>query len=145
MVRKRSPIASRNRSVEQFEPKTTDEKNINFSLKYFHDIDDIGQSLKTWSEDEQKPLLGLMQKVLHISRLTTAQAFQDKSIKIYGDFPATHVSDFKCPPALTNEKQWGVISHIGGQKSRVAGFLRGNTFYMVYLDKDHRFWKSAKR
>lgn len=145
MVRKRKPVAQIKRSVETLEPNITTETHIVFSLKYFRDIDDIGQSLITWSEDEQKPLLGLMNKVQHISTLTIAQALQDQSIKIYGDFPTPHDSDFRCPPNLTNEKQWGVIRNIGGQKARVAGFLKGSTFYVVYLDKEHRFWKSAKR
>ncbi len=145
MVRKRKPVAQIKRSVETLEPNITTEIHIVFSLKYLCNIDDIGQSLTTWAEDNKKPLLGLMQKVLHISKLTIAQASQDQSIKIYGDFPTSHDSDFRCPPNLTNEKQWGVIRNIGGQKARVAGFLKGNTFYVVYLDKEHRFWKSAKR
>lgn len=142
--RKRSAMAQKQRSVEQREPKTADKASVVFSFKYLVDNDDVGQSLKDWAAAGERLLLGLLQKMLHISTLTILEAQQDGTLKIYGDFPSVKNTDFKCPPQLAGEKSWGVILNIGGQKPRAAGFLRGNTFYVVYLDKDHRFWKSTK-
>lgn len=145
MARQRKAMAQKQRSVEIREPKTTEKTYIVFSFKYLLDVDDVGQSLVTWAAADEKLLLGLLQKMLHISKLTTGEVTQGNTLTLYGDFPASHNSDFSCPPQLANEKNWGVIRNIGGQKSRVAGFLKGNTFYVVYLDKEHKFWKSPKR
>ncbi|MFQ1448692.1 hypothetical protein ACJWSG_27920, partial [Klebsiella pneumoniae] len=62
----------------------------------------------------------------------------------YTRFPDAAVNDFKCPDEISVDENWGVIKNIGGQKRRVAGFLKDNVFYIVFFDKDHRFWKSRK-
>lgn len=38
-----------------------------------------------------------------------------------------------------------VITSIGGQKGRVAGYMKENTFYIVFLDKNHQFWITEKK
>ncbi|MBT0969296.1 hypothetical protein KJ029_25825, partial [Salmonella enterica subsp. enterica serovar 1,4,[5],12:i:-] len=59
-------------------------------------------------------------------------------------FPVSAVTDFRCPAALSSGVNWGVVKNIDGQKRIVAGFLRDNVFYIVFFDRDHRFWKSQK-
>jgi len=145
MMRSRKPMTSGKRAVEVREPKTTDTLCIVFSFKYLVDVDDVGQSLKAWAAANEKLLLGLLLKMQHISQQTPAQAQQDSAFTIYGNFPAKKVCDFTCPPQLADVANWGVIRDIAGQKGRVAGFLKENVFYIVYLDKDHRFWKSDRR
>jgi rhodanese-related sulfurtransferase len=144
MARSRKPIARGSRAVEVRDPKSTESPCILFSFKHFIDVNDVGQSLQAWAEEDGKLLLGLLHKMLHISKQTPAQATQDSTYTHYGDFPDQSKSDFTCPPHLKDEKNWGVIRNIGGQKARAAGYLKENIFYIVYLDQDHRFWKSAK-
>lgn len=145
MPRSRKPIATGGRAVEVRDPRSTEAPCIVFSFKHFVDADDVGQSLNAWAEQDGKLLLGLLQKMQHISQQTPARAAQDTTFTHYGDFPDPSKTDFTCPPQLISEKNWGVIRNIGGQKARAAGFLRDNVFYLVYLDKDHRFWKVAQR
>ena len=143
--KKRSPLAKGSRAVETREPKVIEKICVLFSFKHLVDMDDVGQSLTAWAGKDCKLLLGLLQKTAHISKQTILEAKQDSTLTVYGDFPGSGSTDFTCPTHLQHEKNWGVIRNIGGQKSRVAGFLKDNVFYAVFLDKDHKFWKSNKR
>ena len=72
------------------------------------------------------------------------KVMSDEIFTNYNRYPDSSVNDFKCPDGLSKDESWGVIKNIGGQKRRVAGFLRDNVFYIVFFDGDHRFWKSNK-
>lgn len=140
----RKPISKGRRQVETREPKVAATPCVVFSLKHLIDVDDVGQSLEDWAKGDSKLLLGLLQKMSHISKQTAADARQDPTLTIYGEFPAPDKTDFKCPPSLKEQQNWGVIRNIGGQKARAAGFFRDNVFHVVFLDKEHKFWKSEK-
>lgn len=142
MVKFREPRARSKRETDVREPKITEKPHVAFSFEYFINQDSVGQSLETWSDS--KLLVCMLQKMVHISSQTPAQAMQDQTLTIYDDFPIKSVNDFTCPQHLSDEKNWGVLRNIGKQKVRIAGFLKGNIFYVVYLDKDHKFWKSSK-
>ena len=60
-------------------------------------------------------------------------------LTIYRDFPER--SDFKIPQYFEGDVNWAVIKDIGGQKARVAGYVHENVFYIVFLDKEHKFFK----
>lgn len=34
---------------------------------------------------------------------------------------------------------------VKGQKCRVAGYVDGNTFFIVFLDRDHKFYIAEKK
>ena len=70
------------------------------------------------------------------------EAQQEKTIELYRSFPPD--SDFKVPQYIQGEVKWGTIQDIGGQKHRVAGYMIDNVFYVVFLDKNHKFWKMKK-
>lgn len=142
---KRQPLAKGKRPVETREPKTTEKPCVIFSFKHFKDMDDIGQSLSNWAENDPGLLSGLIQKIAHISKQTVPEATQDSTLTLYGNFPGPGDTDFTCPRHLEGQRNWGVIRNIGGQKPRVAGFLQGYIFYVVFLDKHHTFYKSSKR
>lgn len=141
MVKARKPKASSSRMVENREPKSTIKHDIVFSFKYFSDTDDVGQSLKNWANNNCKLLQGLIEKLIHLSTKNTATLSMDTTFTLYGGFPSSDKTDFKCPPKFKN-KSWGVIRNIGGQKPRVAGFLEDNVFYVVFFDAEHKFWKN---
>lgn len=140
MTKKRYAMAGGARPVETREPKTTRKPSIAFSFKHFKGTDgSAGQSLKTWADEECKLLLGLLEKMVHISKHEGSSVFQDDTFTLYGNFPTTENTDFSCPSGLES-KRWGVIKKLGGQKGRVAGFLENDVFFIVYLDAEHRFW-----
>lgn len=95
---------------------------------------------QTWAEWEKEGLLvPLLEKMVQLSQKDRVEATQQQCIKVYGSFPVR--SDFKVPKFMESEVSWAVIEDVGGQKHRVAGYMIDNIFYVVFLDKDHRFWK----
>ncbi|NNT73084.1 hypothetical protein HKT18_12740 [Flavobacterium sp. IMCC34852] len=115
---------------------------ILFSFKDF-DVSQIppGQSYIEWQEE--KILAAMVQKFEYVCELNIIEAQQQKMLKIYGEFPKK--SDFAVPKHISPDVNWAVIMDIKGQKGRVAGHLIGNVFYVVFLDKDHRFYITEKK
>jgi hypothetical protein len=115
---------------------------ILFSFKDF-DKNQIppGQSYEDWQEEQL--LAYMLEKFGHICELNRFEAIQNKYIKVYGDFPSN--SDFEYPKGFSDDLQWAVIMNIKGQKGRVAGHIIDNIFYVVFLDKEHRFYPSFKK
>lgn len=115
------------------EPKRT----IVFSLKDF-DINQ-GQSFEDW--EKESILSELMTRLRQVSNYSVPEAEQQRILKIYGDFPPE--SDFIPPRHISPGVNWASISIRG--KIRIGGYLEDNVFYIVFLDKDHRFWISKKK
>jgi len=122
----------------------TDPKKIVFSLKYFIDTQPKKdkQSYSSWEKD--KRLSKLLKSLQSICNLSLMEAIQQKFIKQYASFPPSEKTDFKCTAQLQDHK-WSVINKISGQKARVVGVMVGNIFYIVFFDKEHRFWISEKK
>jgi len=99
------------------------------------------QSFESWQKD--KILSKLLEKLRHLSRLTIQEAKQQGFITEYDMFPDN--TDFKCPKKFEDGVRWSVIKKITGQKARIVGYIVDNIFYIVFLDKDHQFWKTKKK
>ena len=113
----------------------------------FKDIDETQpkkspQTFKSW--DEENILVSLLERLKDLSKLTRDEATNQQQIKIYGDFPPSAKTDFNYPKYIDKHVAWGVIEGIDGKK-RVVGYIVENTFYIVFLDKEHRFWISEKK
>lgn len=120
----------------------TPQKHILFSFRYLneHQIPP-GQTLKDW---EEKKILSSTITVLHeICKRPLSGAFSEGFIKLYDGFPEN--SEFKLPDGLLADAKWGVIKNLGNQKMRIAGFLEDNIFYIIFLDKEHKFYPSKKK
>jgi len=117
------------------EPK----KLIVFSLKDF----DINQeeSFEDW--EREKILSILMKRLQEISSFSITEAQQNGILTIYGDFPTK--TDFTHPRHIPQGVNWARIEIKGKQKIRIAGYVEENIFYIVFLDKDHRFWITEKK
>jgi hypothetical protein len=80
-------------------------------------------------------------------------------LKIYGDFPPNQKTDFKEPTYIPDQVKWGTIRITGA--IRLVGFIipptyhgnphvktkerfDKNTFYVVFIDTEHKFWKCEK-
>lgn len=124
--------------------KTTDSKDLlTFSFRHFDQTqpkNDV-QTIALWVE--QGLISDLIRRLQELSGLTRAEAEQQKQIKIYGGFPER--SDFEIPRYITHDVEWGIIKKVGGQMSGVAGYIMDDTFYIVFLDKNHRFWITDKK
>lgn len=125
------------------ERKVVDEKPlILFSFKDFDSTQcPPGQTFKQW--EKEGLLSDLFTKLVDLSSKNRIEAEQQKVVKVYGEWPQEH-TDFKHPKHIQGEVDWGTLRLIGGQKARVAGYMIGNVFYIVFLDKEHKFYKSDK-
>ena len=130
---------------------TIDPDEVSFSFKYFIEEYPSAQNIQQWIED------GLISPFIHRMKDACSQKARDavsrQVIKIYGKFPEnpkgfnknTKITEFKCPSNLSEINTWGVLKNIGGQISVAVGFLTGNVFNIVFLDKDHKFYISRKK
>lgn len=110
-----------------------------FSFRYLDS--NQGQSLDDWSQSNL--LLDFVSKLKDFSGSKPSEVFTGNRHKLYGEFPPKDVTNYKLPPSLGAGLNWGVFG-VGNQKVRVAGFLLENTFYIVFLDKEHKFYKTTK-
>ena len=97
-----------------------------------------GQDFQEWEKD------GLLVKMLETIRdycCKTMEENQGDNFKIYGEFP--ECSEFKKPKHVPEDSQWASL-HIQG-KECLAGTVYENVFYVVFLDKEHKFWPSKKK
>lgn len=113
-----------------------------FSFKDFQFNQQIppGQTYEEWQEE--KLLVYMLEKFGHICNVNRIEAEQQKFIKVYGNFPSNSKFSNPFPGA---DLDWAVINKVKGQKGRVAGYLDGNIFYVVFLDANHLFYLSSKR
>lgn len=142
----KEPLRKTRQGVETREVKTTETKEpyISISFKYFQDINTYpAQSLSQWEADGMLP--AMLRSLMFITQENiTRLRIVHKKLSLYGNFPSKKVNEFQLPSSLNGNENWGTIRNIGGQIPRIAGFLRDNIFYIVYLDKRHKFYKSEK-
>ncbi|HBN6197710.1 hypothetical protein CGH72_25060 [Vibrio parahaemolyticus] len=144
MSRDRSNKSRSRRQDCREERKTTVSRELmTFSFK---DLDETQpkkacETIELWAK---KGLLEtLIKRIHHISKLTRAEACTQQQIKLYPEgFPPPSKTDFSVPSYVDKNVAWGVIEGMGG-KPRVAGYLSENTFYVVFLDSEHKFYKST--
>jgi hypothetical protein len=128
------------------EKKVSDTKDLlTFSFKDFDESQPLNnpQSFDSWAAEGT--LKTFLTRLKDLSNLTRDEAINQSQIKIYGDFPPSDKTDFHHPSHVDINVAWGVIKAIGNQKCTVAGYIVESTFYVVFLDKDHRFWISTKK
>lgn len=143
-----NPLRSSSRGKETREVKTSNNRDnyLSISFRYFQNHDKLpAQSLENWHEDGR--LLDMLNSLVHICQNNITDLQSSKKISLYGSFPDKKVNAFSLPTLpekLSKSENWGTIRNVGGQLPRIAGFMRDNVFYIVYLDKNHQFYQSEK-
>jgi len=123
-------------------PKDAGEVYLHFSFRFLREEEPPKnpQSLASWeAENLSSPLLNSLR---HLSTVPLPKLIDQQIIKIYGKYPPKDKCDFKEPENIPSGAHWASLRKIAGQKGRVAGFILNQIFYVVFLDKDHQFWKS---
>lgn len=96
-----------------------------------------GQTLAAWEKD------GLLSQMLTRFRdhgtKQIAQCFS-KTFKSYKSYPPE--SDFSPPAYVPQDAIWASM-HLCNRVC-VGGHIVRNIFFVVFLDKDHRFWPTEK-
>ncbi len=110
---------------------------------FFEDfLKNIQKILDDFKGDVTQSLLSdFFEKLVVLSKETKTILKQRDMIHIYANFPNSKINDFKMPKNIPADVKWGTIQDVGHQKVRVAGFTIENIFYVVFLDKDHKFWQ----
>lgn len=132
--------ASLNRKSKTLE--TRDNKRETFIVLSFRDFDiNQGQDFEEW--EETKLLALMINKLRAICQITMAQATAQQIIKPYTkvDFPPE--SAFTHPKHVLPDVTWCTM-HIQG-KECIIGHIEDNIFHIVFLDKEHEFWKTKKK
>jgi len=100
------------------------------------------ETLKIWSDKGLLPKL--FDRLKHLANLTRSEAINEGQLKEYGKFPDKDKTEFFIPAHVPSGANWTVIKKLGG-KVRVVGYVLQNTFYIVFLDSEHRFYFSKKK
>lgn len=120
-----------------------------FNFAYF-DVQPAGQSFEDWTHDQ---LSDLLHKLKEYSKQPLKYWLTQDVLKIYGGFPKR--TDFTSPKHVPHQAKWARFRV--EQAVRLAGFtlpeeydrktqsstnhlFDSNTFYVVFLDRDHRFY-----
>ncbi len=135
---------------------------IKFNFSYFDPNQDAGQNFREWNHKQLYELLEKIKeyttKPLDYWRSQRAGKSGLKVLAIYGKFPPK--SDFTHPKHIPHQAQWGRFRL--GSKLRLVGFtiptelhkslhkktgefFDKNIFYVVFLDRDHRFYLTEKK
>ena len=141
-------------SLDDEKSDLTIRSQVNFS--YFEHTQTAGQNFSDLSKAELDKLLN----ALHEFSRKSLDYWENQGTRfvIYDKFPL--VTEFKHPKHVPHQACWGRFRL--GSKFRLVGFrvpasLHGiphdktkelydkNTFYIVFIDKYHLFWKTKKR
>ena len=125
---------------------------LSFSFKYVDGSQEAGQDFKDWNEKQKQELL---EKLRDYSRETKTYWLNQrvgggglKILEIYGQFPTN--SDFEYPKHVPEKVRWArfrmesamrLVGFFVPEESAKSNELSTDVFYVVFLDKDHRFYK----
>jgi len=98
-----------------------------------------GQSIKEW---EDEGLLSILCEMMRqVGQYESVQALSSQMIKQYTKVGFPPNSEFN-EPKHVSPIYWAVIHIKPKSKEVVAGYLESDIFYIVFLDKEHKFWPS---
>jgi len=97
-----------------------------------------------FQEWEEKNMLARAMYTLAGCTTSTIGELEANSNKftVYDGFPPEDKTDYTHPIHVPEDARWTRL-HITGLQC-VIGHLVKNTFYIVFLDTEHRFWKSQQ-
>ena len=138
---------------QEFVSEISDVKGkLSFSLKYFDGSQKAGQDFKDWNDKQKQELLEKLRDYSRESKLFWLNQRVGggglKVLEIYGTFPKN--SDFEYPKHVPEKERRARLRMESAM--RLVGFfvpedvveelkLSSDIFYIVFLDKDHRFYK----
>lgn len=118
-------------------------KYLQFNFKYYNHQDLASQSFENWQDN--KILADLNNKLCDFSKLTIEELKSMGNLVVYGAFPDN--SDFKEPNFFKGiNVQWARL-RLTGRRRLIGVFIPSddttlrNIFYVVFLDKNHKFCK----
>lgn len=115
-------------------------ENFKVSFQYFDPHPFYASGFKDWQKD------GLLSKALETlhgySHKPLMEQVDGDKFAIYKSFPPPEKTMFEYPRHVPEDAQWARI-HVNGPAVLIGHIVR-NTFYLVFLDKTHKFWLSKR-
>ena len=118
---------------------TENSGNLNFSFEDFCSKQIYASSFLDWQN------CGLLSKAMEILLgYSKSPVIYDNAGKftLYNDFPNSNETLFEFPEHITPDASW-VRIHVNGP-AVIVGHIVANTFYVVFLDKTHKFWLNKR-
>lgn len=115
-------------------------EKFHFVISFKHLDKNQGQKFEEWESD--KILARALDTLASYCNSTLEEQCGTKKFRRYSNFPGIEDTDFTFPSHVPPDAEWARI-HITG-KQIVAGHIFRNVFYVVFLDKNHQFWKTPK-
>ena len=126
------------------------------SLYYFDGSQEAGQDISQWNKKQQEDLFNKLKELSKNTKKywlnTRCGSGGLKRLAVYGNFPIN--TDFKCPKNIPDNVSWArfrmdnmmriVVFFLNEEESK-ARCLSSDVFYIVFLDKDHRFYKTEEK
>ncbi len=146
-------------SIDSKTNKIAEKCKFNFS--FFCWDQEAGQDFKDWTNEQLLKLIGKLitysnEPLLHWQREKIGKG-SGHVLEVYGSFP--RISDFEHPKHVPHQALWGrfrlensvrlvgftIPSEYNCTEQNNSGHLFcTNTFYVVFLDKNHVFYKTKK-
>lgn len=136
---KYKPAERKSLTIEKA-PADSRPQNFQISLADFDSSQKFASAFKDW---QSVGLLSKAMETLHgyCKRPLHEQIDGDK-FTVYKSFPQAEETKFTYPAHVPEDAAWARI-HVTGV-AVLIGHIVGNTFYLVFLDKTHKFWLTKK-
>lgn len=135
-------MAKRSKEIDRYERKSGNRlavgpkiRTISFSWEKL----DANQGQRIYEWEEERLLSELCIRMQQISQYTKENALAQQLIKQYTQVGFPPNSEFNIPTHVS-PAYWAVIHIKPTSKEVVAGYIENDVFYIVFLDKDHKFW-----
>ena len=160
-TRKTTFIDSLSKLTSLFDDDNDLTKRCKFNFSYFDASQKVGQKFHEWNHKQLADLFGKLKDYTTKPLDSWGRERVGKTgltvLAIYGKFP--NKSEFVCPAHVPHQVQWARFRL--GYKLRLIGFIvpgefhktvhpktneifDKNTFYVVFLDQDHKFYLTEK-
>lgn len=130
---------SESKTSSQIEQELEIVNDFLISFKYIDP--NQGQTLEQW--EKEGILARAIETLKNYCCSSLLSQIDKKKSTIYGSFPPKNKTDFEKPKHVPEDAQWARI-HITGTQI-LAGYINRNVFNVVFLDKEHGFYKSEKK
>ena len=118
------------------------ERTSNFKLS-FQDLD-ITQKYGSGFREWQK--VGLLSHAMDTLKgfccSPLIKQVDGEKFAVYNSFPPENTTMFEYPQNVPEDAHWARI-HVNGP-AVIVGHIVNDTFYVVFLDKTHKFWLTEK-
>lgn len=118
------------------------ERTANFKLS-FQDLDTTQKFGSAFLDWQNVGLLSNAMETLHgFCCSPLRQQIDGEKFTVYDSFPPDDRTMYEYPKSVPEDAHWARI-HVNGP-AVIVGHIVNDTFYVVFLDKTHKFWLTEK-